>query len=460
MQRLTQERGFTIIESMIAVAILLGGALATLAMLDTASHRTRSAADRQKATALAREVVEVAKSIPYRDVATETIVDRLRQDAGIAGDPGSPWRVERDGTVFTMNAETCWLDEPADGLGSKAAGGFCDGSSASGTADSHPIDLKQVTVSASWRNGSGSGSVRQSTLITSRGGSDAPAVQSIRITSPPDPLIASSAVTAARFAVATVADAEAVIWSVDGSQQGSAIGAARDWGFTWLLPDEDGTYDVSAQSVEESGLVGEPRSVTVVLNRFLPAAPADFTAGRNGEVVEAEWSASGERDVVGYRVYRQTSGSPSIVCELTTETSCVDTAPPVVHGNGTLDYWVVAVERVGTVDREGHSSPRVDVTGTNRPPETPHALTLAKDAQGDTVLTWQAAATPDRDAGDFVEMYRIYRDGTGVSNRVATVGGTETVWTDVETNGTAHQYWVTAVDSHLAESSPLGPVSG
>lgn len=460
MRTLNAERGFTIVEMMVAVAILLGGALATLAMLDTVSERTRSAADRQKATALAREVVEAAKSIPYREVLAATLEGRLREDASIAGDSGSAWRVQRDGTTFTVSAETCWLDEPADGLGSRQAGGFCDGAGAGGTDDLNAIDLKQVTVSVSWRNGSGRGSVRQSTLISSRGGTDAPAVQSIQMTSPVDPLITSSAVTAARFEVTTVTDAEAVIWSVDGSQKGSAPGAGQEWGFTWQLPDQDGTYDVAAQSLEASGLVGEPRSVTVVLNRFLPPAPADFAAGRNGDVVEAEWSVSRERDVVGYRVYRQSNGSPSVVCALTTETSCVDTAPPVVNGSETLDYWVVAVERVGTDEREGAPSARVDVTGRNAAPDTPQTLRLSGDGQGNTVLTWEAAAVPDRDPGDFLDSYRIYRDGIDISKRVASVYGAETTWLDVETNGTPHQYWVTAVDSHLAESSPLGPVTG
>ena len=29
--------------------------------------------------------------------------------------------------------------------------------------------------------------------------------------------------------------------------------------------------------------------MTVTLNRYVPAAPEDFNAGRNGTVVEAEW---------------------------------------------------------------------------------------------------------------------------------------------------------------------------
>jgi prepilin-type N-terminal cleavage/methylation domain-containing protein len=459
MRTLNEERGFTIVEMLIAVAILLGGSLATLTMLDTASHRTRSAADRQKATALAREIVEAAKGMQYRDVSPATLVERLREDESIAGGSGSPWRVERGGTPLTVEAQVCWLDEPADGLGPRAAGDFCDGSGVGGTADSNPVDFKRVTVSVSWRNGSGRGTVRQSTLVTVRAGSDAAAIQNVRLTSPLDPLITSSALQSASFAVATVTNAAAVVWSVDGSQQGSASGSGRNWIFTWQLPMADGAYDVAAQSIEPSGLMGEPRSVTVVLNRFLPVAPGDFRAGRNGAAVEATWAASRERDVVGYRVFRQTVGQPSVVCSFTTQTICIDSAPPAQAG-GVLDYWVVAIERVGTVEREGTASPRVDVNNTNQPPHAPQALTLAHDGQGNTVLNWQPPAAPDTDAGDFIETYRIYRDGTAVANRYATAGGTEVTWTDLDTGGVAHQYWVTSVDTHFAESALLGPVSG
>jgi prepilin-type N-terminal cleavage/methylation domain-containing protein len=458
MTRLAEERGFTIVEVMVAVVILLTGILGTLAVLDTATQRTRTADDRQKATSVAREIVEAAKGLPYRQVSPATIVERLRADTSIAGTSASPWRVERDGTPYTVQADVCWIDEPADELGSHAGGGFCTGSASGGSGDDTPIDFKRVTVTVSWENGSGEGSVRQSTLVSgTSGGGDAPAIQSVRMTNPVASPITSSALATAQFAVATVADAASVIWSVDGSQHGSASGSGRNWTFSWDLP-EDGTYLVAAQTLESSGRMGEQGSVTVVVNRFLPAAPENFVAGRNDSLVEAEWSASRERDVVRYRVYRGSGGSPTLVCE-TTKTSCADTAAPTSLG-GVLDYWVVAVERVSGVEREGTASPRVDVNNQNKPPHAPIALTLSKDAQGHTVLNWQAASVADNDAGDYIASYRIYRDGTALTDRLLTVGGTETTAVDDETGGATHQYWITAVDTHLAESDLLGPVSG
>lgn len=458
MTSLSAQRGFTIVEVMVAVVILMTGILGTLAMLDTANQRTRTADDRQKATSVAREVVEAAKGIPYRQVSPATIVDRLRADESIAGSSGSPWRIERQGTPYTVQAEVCWIDEPADELGSHAAGGFCSGSGAGGSGDVTPIDFKRVTVTVSWENGSGKGSVRQSTMIAgTTGGTDAPAIQSVRLTNPIASPITSSSITTAQFAVATVADAPSVIWSVDGTQHGSAAGSGRNWTFSWDLP-QDGTYLVAAQTLESSGRMGEQGSVTVVVNRFLPAAPENFLAGRNRTVVEAEWSASNERDVVGYRVYRQAGGVKSLACE-TTKTSCVDSAAPTSPA-GILDYWVVALERVGGVQREGTASTRVDVNGQNKAPHAPTALTLSKDAQGNTVLNWAAPAVGDTDSGDYIAGYRVYRDGTDISKRLLMVGGDELTALDDATGGTTHQYWVTAVDTHLAESTPLGPVSG
>src|SRR6185503_5687364 len=118
--------------------------------LDMANKRSRSASDRQNATAVARQVVEAAKGVPYRDIAPGSMVSTLRQDSAIAGVSGSPWRIERDNTTFTVQLDVCWLDERADGLGSRAPGNFCAGSGNGGTADGNSIDHKRVTVTVSW----------------------------------------------------------------------------------------------------------------------------------------------------------------------------------------------------------------------------------------------------------------------------------------------------------------------
>ena len=460
MRRLTQERGFTIVEMMVAVVVLLVGALGTLAMLDTANKRSRSASDRQNATAVTRQVLEAAKGIPYRDVAPATVVSTLREDDAIAGVSGSPWRIERDNTTFTVDVDVCWLDERADGLGSRAPGNFCSGSGNGGTADGNSIDHKRVTVVTSWDTDAGEGSVRQSTLISARGGIDAPGVLSVELTSPAASPITDPATTRASFTVTTTEDAAAVVWSLDGTQQDTASGADSSWTFTWELPAGDGAYDVSAQAFDSSGLGGEVRSATIVVNRFAPLAPENMGAARNNGIVEASWSASSERDVIGYRVYRQPAGGTAeVVCDFTTETSCLDTSPPP-RTNAVLDYWVVALDRDPQDQRrEGDPSERVDVNAPNSPPNPPAGLVLTQDAEGNLELHWTPAAVPDPD-GDPLDSYVIYRDGTAITNRYDAVVGTATSVVVHDTGGITHDYWVAAVDSRLVESSLVGPVTG
>ena len=459
MRRLTEERGFTIVEAMVAVVVLLVGALGTLAMLDTANKRGRSAADRQNATAVARQVLEAAKSIPYRDLAPGSIVSTLRQDDAIAGVSADPWQIERDNTTFTIEVEVCWLDEPSDGLGSRAPGHFCAGSGTGGTQDGNSIDHKRVTVVTSWDTSAGAGSSQQSTLVSARGGIDAPGVSSVQLTSPAASPITDPLASSASFAVTTNQDAAAVVWSLDGAQQDTAVGAARDWTFTWELPPLDGVYDISAQAFDSAGLGGEVRSATVVVNRFAPGAPTNMVAARNDGVVEAQWSASPERDVIGYRVYRQGTGAAEVACDFTTESTCVDANPPARTG-APLDYWVVAIDHdPQDQQREGAPSDRVNVNEPNDPPNPPVDLVLSKDAQGDTVLQWTVPSVPDPD-GDPIESYVIYRDGTTIRDRYDQVAGTETTMVDHLTRGVEHQYWVAAVDSRFAESILIGPVTG
>ena len=462
MRRLTQERGFTIVEMMVAAAVILGGGLATLAMLDAASTKSRAAADRQNATAVARQVLETAKSIPYRDVAPGAIVDVLREDDAIAGISADPWQIERDNTVFTIEVEVCWLDEPADGLGSRAPGNFCAGSGAGGTVDGNSIDHKRVTVAMSWNNDAGAGSSRHSTLISARGGIDAPGVESVQLTSPAVSPITDPMTVSASFAVTTNQDATAVVWSVDGVQQDTAVGAARNWTFSWELPAIDGTYDVSAQAFDRVGSGGEVRSATVVVNRFAPPAPEHMAAARNDMVVETSWVPGPERDVIGYRVYRQLGNdTPEVVCDFVTEPTCTDTTPPP-RSNAVLDYWVVAIDRdPQDQQREGAPSQRVDVNAPNTPPNPPTDLTLVKDELlGTTTIQWVPALVPDPDGDPIVE-YIVYRDGTSAGDRYAQVAATETMFVDPASNGAViHDYWVVAIDDHLGESALLGPVSG
>ena len=463
MARLRQEAGFTIVEVMVATAILLAGVLGTLAMMDTAQKRTRTANDRQTATSLARDVLEAVRGVSYREVVDNSaLIARLQAESGLTGNGSvSAWKITREETAYSVSVDVCTLDDPADGSGSRTAGGYCSDVGAAGTEDGNPADYKRVTVVVSWDSGSGSGRVEQASLVTSRGGGDAPAISSLVMTSPTATPITSTAVTSASFTLETSVEPDSVVWLVDGVQEGVATGTETEYNFQWTLPSLDGAYEVKAQAFDEAAVSGETKSLTIVLNRYSPSAPTGFNAGRNGAVVEAEWAANAERDITGYRVYRRvgTTGSGTLACSTTTETSCIDASPPNNSGS-TVQYWVVALDRspAGAV-REGAASTAINVNVPNTAPNAPTGLTLTPDADGRLVLSWTPASPGDRDSGDSVAFYRIYRGGTTVGDRYDRTGsGADSSYIDTEPGTGGASYWVTAVDTHLHESALAGPI--
>jgi hypothetical protein len=81
---------------------------------------------------------------------------------------------------------------------------------------------------------------------------------------------------------------------------------------------------------------------------------------------------------------------------------------------------------------------------------------VAAKSGSNTVLSWTAATDPD--AGDSIQFYRIYRDGTDWINDYLgrTSTGSTLSYTDAATNGDVHTYYVVAVDQSYSESRPIG----
>jgi hypothetical protein len=252
----------------------------------------------------------------------------------------------------------------------------------------------------------------------------------------------------------------AMAWYVDGNLQATTAVANPTWAFTWDVgtastssgaqpgPQErvDGPYLVSVKAFDQYGQFGQTRSVNITINRREPFAPVNLRAGRNGSAVDVEWTPNKEGDIRGYNVYRRTtSGSAVKVCALVLDTSCRDaTAPP--RGSGTLQYYATA-------------SLASSVNDQNTPPNPPTTL-RATSSGGNTVLTWLAPTPADKDSGDSIDHYVIYRDGQSYADRFdRTATGADRTWTDTHTNGQVHRYWVTSVDTQLGESAFVGPVS-
>jgi Tfp pilus assembly protein PilV len=358
------------------------------------------------------------------------------------------------------------LDGTVDNL-TEASVGICLLVCPGAGTDSMPSDYKRVVVLVRWTVGGGSRYVLQSTTISNPGMSAAPAVTTLTAGGAVPVTAATSLPLTATTSGVTASGA----WYVDGTAKGSLSGSGTTWTFSWPLgsvsagstpnADEvlDGSYLLGAKAFDAHGQFGTTRQLTVTVNRRAPYPPRQLDAGRNGSAVELEWRANAERDIEGYRVYRRPAiGSPVEVCALTEHTSCRDESPPAL---ALVSYYVVAVDRTtaGAL-REGGASSDATVVLTNQRPDPPVGLSLTP-SDGGPVLSWSPPPDGDPDLGDSVAYYRIYRDGSTVADRFdRTSVATELTYTDTQSGGTSHSYWVTAVDQNMTESLVVGPVTG
>ncbi|MEP6953342.1 MAG: prepilin-type N-terminal cleavage/methylation domain-containing protein [Solirubrobacteraceae bacterium] len=526
---ISNESGFTIIEVMVAMVILLVGLAGTVTLLDQANASTTSNKAREGAVALSRELVESARSQAYDQLTQGNVVASIRARTGFSASVvgGNGWQIERRGITYTMAVGVCSVDDPNDGLG-VADASFCNGSGTTtsaqcatdlgtagnisgvgtatgaavgdcgidldrdgqvdgltqgdagtcattctggGTADTNPDDYKRVVTLVRWTLGSGSRFVLQSTSLPYPGLSGAPRV--LTLTGTPASLVVPNGTNFFAAAATTNRKAAGVTWLLDGTPTGNATGdaAGTSWTFTWtlgttgcppVLPGTgttaptagevvDGVYQVGAKALDSYAQAGGTRTQVVTLNRCAPYQPTGFIAARIGGLgVETAWSSPVERDIEGYEVYRvQGAGTPNRVCSLSRSRNCVDTSPP---NSGSWDYYVVASDKdaSGTV-RAGQLSQRVTLDLSNQPPLAPAgALVGSRVNTTSTSVTW-LASPGDPDAGDSVAAYRIYRDGTTLSDRYATVPAGTYTYTDTVA-GELHTYYVAAVDTKGAES--------
>jgi prepilin-type N-terminal cleavage/methylation domain-containing protein len=346
-RRLSDERGFTLIESMMAAALLLIGLMGVMAMADGAARATMASQARDDGINVARKVIEATNSLSYAEVTSASLVTSLQAKPGLAdalGDTG--WQIQPRKVPYTVQIDLCDIDDPKDGVGSHGAT-FCPGTPATGTSDANPQDYKNVTATVSWTAAGKTNLVKQSTFVTPRGAADLPMVTSL--TSSATIPVTSPSVTQLPFTATTSSVPGGVSWLKDGSTMGMATGAANTWDFTWNINGVmDGDYVIGARPFDGSGAYGAPYYVTVSLNRYAPAAPTNFVAGYNDGTVSSEWLPNKERDVIGYTVKRQqtapftgsvtnvncgTTGSPVYI---TTKTTCKDADP--LPGLPSIDF--------------------------------------------------------------------------------------------------------------------------
>jgi prepilin-type N-terminal cleavage/methylation domain-containing protein len=462
------ERGFTLIETLIAAAVLLIGVMSTLALISRANATTVTTRDREAATSLARELIEAARGLSYENLSTVTLNPALQANPGL-GDvpPGGAYTIPRRDITFTVTNSVCVMDDAKDGGGSRPSGlNFCAASTAAGTTDKNPEDYKVVTTTVSWANHGYTRTVKQTGVINNPGSATGPSIKSLFVDTIPAPYEITSNLASLTIKMTTSSKPTVVKWSIDGTSQPNAPTASDGTGLVWQTPWaisglDDGPYLVGAEAFNQYGVSGPGRSETVTLNRFMPRAPQKVAGGRTSwGTVEIEWDANTERDIIGYDVRRDDG---TVVCPLATQqlkTFCTDTAPPA---GPLLKYYVRAYDKTpGTgVPRYGADSGPLLVTDTNTPPNPPTISSILSSG-GVTTITWSKPSPADPDSGDGVAFYRIYRDGTSISDRYERWydSSANVTYQDTVTDGKPHTYYVTAVDTHYAESPLVGPVTG
>jgi prepilin-type N-terminal cleavage/methylation domain-containing protein len=471
-KRLTSgQDGYTLVELLVAASVLLVGVLGAVQLIDGANARGLSTRAREGGTNLQRELAERARSVTYPAITPQGLVPALQAMPGLEDQRATAgWQVVRRGRVYTIETSVCTRDDITDGYGAHDTGSYCAGSQ-TGTGDRAPDDYRLVTFDVTWTDGRVEGKAHEQVLINNPGNAVGPAVTALTHNGPSNDVVSSAIPIPASllFTVTTSVAPATVRWAVDGSDQGAASGSSTSWTFPWGIAGlVDGAYLVSARAFDAEGRSGPSRARTITLNRFLPDKVRGLAAGRSGSIVDIEWLANRERDIVGYHVYRRagtgTNTLISVVCPPTPSatsapktTACYDPSPP---NDPALVYTVVALDKdTSGATREGLlPSDPVTVTQTNTAPNPPTGLAAAPGTGGGTTLTWTAPATPDPD-GDPIAFFRIYRDGQAYANRYDRTGsGTELTWTDPKGDN-SHSYSVTAVDPQLAESTIVGPVS-
>ena len=127
--RLHGERGFTLIEVMVTMLLLVVGIAGALALIDGANARTVATKQREAGNALSREVIEAARSVPYRNLNPGSAISTVQGIPGLEDTTTSTsaWTVERRKTVYTITMSVCTVDDDQDLLGDHTGGGFFAG---------------------------------------------------------------------------------------------------------------------------------------------------------------------------------------------------------------------------------------------------------------------------------------------------------------------------------------------
>lgn len=129
--RLRGEDGYTIIEVIVAMVLLVVGVLGMLVMVEGSLSSTSRTTAREQATNLARELVERSREVPYSRTTTAAapaaLASALPEHPTLSA---GTFTVRRRSVDYTVTVAACSIDDPTDGAGVGNTT-FCDNPSGS-----------------------------------------------------------------------------------------------------------------------------------------------------------------------------------------------------------------------------------------------------------------------------------------------------------------------------------------
>jgi prepilin-type N-terminal cleavage/methylation domain-containing protein len=275
------DRGFTLIEVIMASVVLLVGILGVVTLVNTANGATTSSKAREQGLALARDLTEAARSIRYQSLEPTTVVAKLQAMPGFTAAGGPGWQIKRRGITYTVSFGVCSVDDPSDGTGAHTANLYCNRSSvqasaatckgligsppkingtggggadagdcgidsnldgavdglvqsaasgcpggtsiAAGTCDSQPNDFKRLVTLVTWDRGSGSRYVLQQATVPFPGLSAYASIDTFALNGYPlqsGAYVVGDTPTALTFSATTSQPAQQVNWLLGTTDQG------------------------------------------------------------------------------------------------------------------------------------------------------------------------------------------------------------------------------------------------
>ena len=118
--RLAAEDGYTVVEILAAMVIMLVGVLGTFVIIEGGLTSTSRTTAREQGTNVARDLVERTRQAAYTDMTYADAAAKLRlrlPSSEVGTLSGSTFTVTRRSVEYTVTVFACSIDEPTDGVG-------------------------------------------------------------------------------------------------------------------------------------------------------------------------------------------------------------------------------------------------------------------------------------------------------------------------------------------------------